>query len=135
MKLTYAKVLDVINPSLQNVSQLKYPKETPVKHHLTIAKNLKKIDDVSKAFNDARTKILEDLCEVDENGALVYAPNEDGTSSYKLSDESKIVFAKKYDELVNTEVEIELEKLKEEDFANVDGLMPLALKGLIDIIE
>lgn len=134
-KVNYSKLLDEIFPSLQQVSGLSYPKDTPLKHYMNIAKNLNLIEDEVKAFQATREGILKEVCDKDEEGNIIYITGENGGTEYSLTSEARVEFTNRYNELLETEVEIELLKLKSENFEGVAGLTPNALKGLMAILD
>ena len=134
MKITYAKLLDGINPSLQAISKLGFPMSVPISHHIAIAENLNLIEEKAKAFWATRDKVLKELCEKDEKGEpLTEVVNK--VSSYKFSDDNKVIWETKYNELRDEEVEVKLKKLDKSNFEGVEGLTPLLLKGILDILK
>jgi hypothetical protein len=136
IKLTYGKVVDEVMPALAELSNLKYPKSTPMSHHLDVAENLEEFEKISKRFWDLRNKTLEDLADKDKKGSPVKEINEDtGESSYKLSDQSKILWGEKLNELKETEVSVNVKKLNKGNFAKVEGLRPISVKGILVLLK
>jgi hypothetical protein len=134
MKITYAKLLDGINPSLQAVGKLGFPMSVPISHHIAIAENLTEIEKTAKAFWATREKLLKELCEKDNEGnPKTQVINE--VSSYKFSDKNKVVWETKFEELRNEEVKIDLKDLEQKNFEGVEGLTPQILKGILPILK
>jgi hypothetical protein len=134
MKITYADLLDGINPSLQEIAKLGFPMSVPISHHIAIAENLTEIEKAGKAFWSTREKILKELCEKDKEGE----PKTeiiDGVSSYKFSDKNKVAWETKYNELREEEVEVKLTELEQSHFEGVEGLTPSLLKGILPILK
>ena len=135
-KLSYAKLLYEIKPSLEAISTLKYPIKTPMSFHLSIAENLEKIESQSKAFWETRNKILASLAEKDKGGEPKKFYNEETKQEeYELSDANKIIWGEKLDELKKQEVKIDLQLIDKKHFEGVDGLKPIYLKGILSIFK
>jgi hypothetical protein len=136
MKLSYEKAIDEIKPALEKISSLTYPTEVPVSHLLEIAENLEMIEGKAKVFWDTRKKILEDLAEKDENGKPKSEFNEETKQTeLVLTNENKMVFQNKLEELRDTKVDIPLKKLSKKHFNKVEKLTPLILKGILLLLK
>jgi len=134
-KLTYSKLLDELKPTLDAVSQLKYPIKTPMSFHLAVAENIEKIETLSKTFWDVRNKILTSLSEKDEKGQPKKELNANGQQEFVLTDESRIVWVEKLQELKSQEVKVNLVELERKHFEGVEGLMPAYFVGLLPILK
>lgn len=102
------KVSDLygLDESLTDLSN----KEIPITTGLIVKRNLTKVADELRPVNDMRTdlindhksKIVGDMAEIDKD--------------------KKKDFYKKYNELMNQEVDVKLDKIKLSDLTSVDGL-------------
>lgn len=72
-----------------------------------IARLARELNKEMETFNDARRKILEKYCELDENGQLIVS--EDGNVKVKPNETANL--NNEFNALVSTEVEINADKL------------------------
>lgn len=99
--------------SIENLNKLSQMK-LPVKISYAIAKNISKVENELKIYNNQRQKLIEDYGE----------KNEDGKT--KVSEDNQITIAKdyledwikEYNELLSLEIDIDIHKIKVEDLAN-----------------
>lgn len=135
VKINYTDLLDKVKPALERISVLPHPAKVPVSHHLSIANNLEAIESKSKAFWDARKKMLETLAEKDKDKNPIEEEDEDGKKNYKLSEKNQKIWNDQLEELRETMVTVKLEKLHKKNFEKVNGLMPVDLRGILVILE
>jgi len=135
-KITYRTLLNKTAPSLSAIAGLTYPKGVPISHHMDIAENIELINGKDKLFWETRNTILKSLAEKDKNGdAKKIVNDETKQSEFDLTDENRLIFSEKLEELNEKEVKINLKKLKRKNFEKVEGLKPIWLAGLLDILE
>jgi len=72
-----------------------------------IARILKKLDDEIKTFNDTRSTLIQKYGVKDENGQLIV----DEQGNCKLQEDGVVDFNKELNELLNTTIEINANKL------------------------
>jgi len=101
MKLTNAVLLNSTK-TLSILSQ----KQLPIKVSFSIARNVSKINDELKIYNDERQKLIMKYCERDEDGKIV----KDENKQIKLKDECKEEWNKDMQELLSIENEIDIAK-------------------------
>lgn len=96
MKVKFSDILSA-NESLTKLSQ----ERLPVSESLTLARLIKKLNDEMSFFNGQREKLL-----------IQYAEKSDDEGGYLVPKENITQFKKDFDELLNSEVETETEKIK-----------------------
>lgn len=133
-KYTYSQLLDEIKPCLDVLGNLTYGDETPVSHHLAIAENLSMIEGKAKVFWGLREKMLDPFIEKDKDGNPK-KEQKDGVTEYVLTDENRIAWQEKFEELKNEQVDIKLKKLDKKHFEGVKGLKPIYLRGVWSILK
>ena len=134
-KYTYETLLDEIKPSLETLGSLSYGDKTPVSHHLKIAENLSLIEDKAKIFLDTREKLIEDYVEKDKDGNPKKQTKEGGIVEYVLTDENRIAWQEKFEELRQEEVEVKLNKIEKKHFEGAKELKPIYLKGIWSLLK
>ena len=80
----------------------------PVKFGYALAVNLKRLQEIAEAFEAARTKLIKETAELDEQGEPVVADN-----MYKLRDTAR--FNADIATLQNSEIEVALMKVNIDD--------------------
>ena len=133
MTLSYSKILDDIKPSLEALGEVVYGAEVPITHLLSIVENLNLIELKSKAFWSTRDKILSSFIEKDEKG-LPKTELVKENVEFVITDKNKILWKKKYEELRNEQVEIDLKKIKQEYLAGVK-ITANQLRGCYILLE
>lgn len=108
MKITIRKILNDTN-SLAVISQ----KQLPIKVSYAIAKNIKKLENELKIYNEERQKLIDKYCIKDEEGNNVIDEN----NNLKIADEHLDNWNKEINELMDIEVDIDIHKF------NLDSLM------------
>lgn len=108
MKLTIRKILNDTN-SLVAISQ----KQLPVKVSYAIAKNIKKLENELKIYNEEREKLIDKYCIKDDEGKNVIDEN----NNLKIANEHLEAWNKEINELMDIEVDIDIHKF------NLDSLM------------
>ena len=108
------KIQDLLNSTeaLQKLAQTSL-KARPAFY---VSKMLKAADKEIQEFNETRMNLIKKYGEKDENGELITDENQ----NCKIPDAEIATFSEELNELVNTEVEINANKLKIEDLENVD---------------
>lgn len=96
MKLTNREIVNIIN----NIGGIT-TKKLPIKLSFAIQKNVRKLEEVAKEYDEARKKILEDNAEKDEDGKPVIEDNQ-----FKIIDTEKNT--KEILELLDFENEVEI---------------------------
>ena len=130
VKMTYGKLLDEVKPCLEMLNNLDYGENTPVSHLFDLADNLSAAEDRAKAFWDLREKLIEPFIEKDEDGEMKKEKDENGRENFVITDENKEEWGKKFQELRETEVEIDFKKLTKKNFEGAKECKPLYLKGI-----
>jgi len=90
-------------------------KELPIRVSFSIARNISKINDELKIYNDERQKLIMKYCEKDEDGKTI----EDENKQIKLKDEYKQEWSKDMQELLSIENEIDIVKFSIDKIENV----------------
>jgi len=132
MNVTNKELVDNLLPSLQAVHDFSLP-NAKVKDLMTLAENLAVCELKAKDFWKTRESILQKYAEKGENGDRIEVENEKGEKSYKIT--SAVKFGKDFQELLETMVEVSLGKVDVTIFEDVDGLKPMHIKGLLEIIN
>ena len=122
------KLGDVINSMdiMQKLAGVSFNGKTAFK----IARILKKLDDEIKTFNDTRTAIIKKYAEIDENGELVI----DDNGNCKLKADTIADFNKELGELLDTTIEVNVDKLKVDDL-DAGNFTPSEMIVLEPLIE
>lgn len=76
----------------------------PTRLSYAISKNLKKLEDETKNYEEERKKVCERLAEKDEKGAPIIEDDK-----YVMTDANKKTLSKEVDDLLNMEVEVEIQ--------------------------
>lgn len=95
-----------------------------------ISKILKKLEDELTLFNDTRVEIIKKYSQTDENGNLITDEN----GNVKLNENTIAEFNKEITELLNTEIEINCDKIALKDIENID-FTPAEMTLLMPLIE
>tara|TARA_R110002020_G_scaffold443214_1_gene654423 strand:- start:182 stop:607 length:426 start_codon:yes stop_codon:yes gene_type:complete len=139
IKLSYTQLLDEIQPSLEILGDLTYGEETPISHLLNIAENLKLIEDKAKIFWTTREKLLEPYIEKDEDGKnkteMKLNPMGEKVAEFLLTDENKVLWMKKFEELRQTKVSINLNKLDTKHFEGAKDVKANDLKACWELLK
>ena len=138
INVAYANVIDVIKPSLEELADLSYSEDTPISHILNIVENLKVVDDRLISFWDIREKILLSLVELDDNGLPKEneIETQEGVSKeFVLTFENRTIWNKKFKELRETELILELTELEKEHFQGAKGIKPNSLRGCLSFLK
>lgn len=101
MRLSNRKILNDIN-TLGAISQ----KQLPIKVSYAIAKNINKLENELKTYNQERQKLIDKYCLKDENGNNVV----DEYNNLKIADENIETWNKEMNELLDIEIDIEIHK-------------------------
>ena len=108
------KIADLLNSTetLQKLSQ----KDFKAKLAWTIARLLKSAENEIQSFNDTRMNLIKKYGEKDENGELITDEN----GNCKINQEDIDIFSKELNELMDSEVEINANKMKMDLLENID---------------
>lgn len=107
----YAELSEVANKAL------------PVKISYAIGKNLKKLQGEVELYEKMRIERCEIAAEKDEDGKALKADkivNGKKQSQYIVSDEENQKLQKELDDLLNTEIEVDIMTFREEEYDKVD---------------
>tara|TARA_R110000787_G_scaffold11722_9_gene38488 strand:+ start:1085 stop:1495 length:411 start_codon:yes stop_codon:yes gene_type:complete len=134
IKVSYTKLIDEIKPSLEKLGNIVYKEDTPISHLLNIAENLERIEVNTKSFWSTREKLLEGLVEKDKDGKPKQEVGESGNAEYVLTNENKAKWSVKFQELRETEIEVDLHTIEKK---NLEGakLTALDLKGCFLLLK
>lgn len=121
-----------INELLNSTDVLQKLSKTDLKARLSwqIARLLKAADTEIQSFNDARMNLVRKFGEKDENGELIT----DEQNNCKIPNDSTIEFSNELNELINTEIEINANKIKIEDIENLN-FTPAEMNTLESFID
>lgn len=89
-------------------------KKLPIRVELILARNAKKLADIADDIEDKRQTLVEKYGERDEDGELVI---EDG----RVPMIDGAAFRREYDELIETDIEVTLDRLSMEDLEKCDS--------------
>lgn len=103
-------------------------KQLPIKISYAIAKNVSKIENELKIYNDERQKLLDKYCIKDEKGKNKIDEN----NQLKISDENLDDWNKSINELLDIEINIDIHKFNKEDLLNSNCEMTPSELMLID---
>lgn len=108
------KIADLLNSTetLQKLSQ----QDFKAKLAWSIARLLKAAEVEIQSFNDTRMTLIKKYGEKDENGELVT----DDKGNCKILEEGIETFGKELNELINTEIEINANKIKMDLLEDID---------------
>jgi hypothetical protein len=139
-QITYAKILDQYKPALEILGELDYADNMPVSHLLNIAENLKMIDDKGVSFWKTREKLLDTFVEKDSEGKNKtkvgkHPQTGEPTSEFVLTEKNQLLWLEKFEELRQTKVDIELNKLDKKHFEGAKGLKVSYLRGVFDLLK
>lgn len=133
-KVSYTELLDGMKPSLEKLGNIVYKEDTPISHLLNIAENLEMIEAKSKAFWSTREKLLDGFVEKDDKGNPKEEIGENGVKSYVLTDENKVKWDKRFQELRNEEFEIKLHSIEKKNLQGA-AITPRELKGIFSLLK
>lgn len=122
------KMNDLLNSTetLQKLSQ----KELKAKLALSIARLLKEAEREMQNFNEVRMNLIKKYGEKDENGELIT----DEKGNCKILNDNTADFSKELNDLIETEIEINANKLKLDDLETLD-FTPSDMVSLEPFIE
>lgn len=89
----------------------------PSKLSFAISYNLEKLQKESERIENERKKLCEQYADKDEDGKPIMEKsiiNGTETQTYKMSDENRKTFDDEYNDLIDTEVDIEIRTVKSE---------------------
>lgn len=100
----------------------------PFKIALSIARDIKSIDEVLQVYENKRKELINKYGEKDENGELVI---KDG--NVKLTD--RAAFVNEFNALAMEDVDIEIKKISVDDLENVTSLTPSDINDISFLLE
>lgn len=118
MKFTYEKINN-IKPALAKLSKLDLRAVEAVK----LARLLGKVDSELKPLEETRRNMWVKYGEEVENG------------SYKIKPENYAAFSKEYQELLNSEIDIDTDKIEIKSDIQIDAASVLALSDVVEFAE
>lgn len=114
--------LDFIFPALQEFKKLK----VPVNVAYNIIKSISAVEKALIDFDETRKAICESLCDKDEKGKPI-SENE----KYKFTESNLIEFNTKFNELLNTEVVIDIRQINQKDISHIEEVNITCLETLM----
>lgn len=122
------KMSELLNSTetLQSLAQ----KSLKAKLAFQVGRMLKAADKEIQDFNETRMKVITKYGEKDENGELITDEN----NNCKIDPNSAAAFNTEFNELLNSEIEINANKIKVEDLENLD-FTPSEMINLEPFIE
>lgn len=124
-----------VNDILNSEDTLKKLMDVPMKGRVAykLARIGREVDKESQLFNDERNKLIEKYAERDEEGNYVY--NADGQIYIDIKNTEKVrQFSNELNELLETEIEVNAEKLSLDELDET-GLTPKDFNKLMAFIE
>ena len=128
IELTVQEMIDSI-PTLRELSN----KQLKSKVAYKLARIAREVDKESQLFNDERNKLIEKYAERDEEGN--FKPNENGQIYVDVTNLEKVEqFSNEINELLETEIEVNAEKLSLNDLDET-GMTPKDFNKMMVFIE
>lgn len=124
-----------LNDVLNSEETLKKLMDVPMKGKVAykIARIAREVDKESQLFNDGRNKLIEKYAERDEENNFIL--NNDGQAYIDIENSEKVEqFSNELKELLETEIEVNAEKLTLDDLDEA-GLTPKDFNQLMTFIE
>lgn len=118
MKTNYKTIVEAA-PALSKLSKLDIKAQEAVK----LARLINKIEAELKPFEETRNKLLKKYGEEIEN------------ERYKIKDENRSEFEKEFQDLLNSEVEIDAEKFTIKSDVQISAASVIALSDVIEFEE
>lgn len=115
------KLLDIVN-SNQVLNKLLNSNKMPVKEAYMLSRSVKKIQEELTEFDNVRVKLVKELGEKTEG------------DNYIIKQENEGIFREKIDEILNTEIEVNITKIGIDKLDGL-GLSPIELLYLDYLIE
>lgn len=109
--INQAPLLEFIHPALKEFIRLKIP--VPIASKMT--KNITAVETAISEYEKTRISIVESLCEKDENEKPVTENN-----NYKFSEEGLKEFNHKLNELLNSEITLEIKVINESEIEKLE---------------
>lgn len=123
MKLKANSILNIYN-----ALGILADKELDLDTACLIAKNIKELEISKTVIDQKRDAVITEYAEKDENGNFV---SDDDKGSIKISDIEE--FSKKMDELLNTEITVNIDRISKETIRNIK-ISPKEVLPLMDIL-
>ena len=130
------KERDVIRHS-SNLAELG-DKVFPSKLSFAVSYNYEKMHRETERIEKERKKLCERYAEKDEEGKAVMVHsvvNGVKTQEYKMSEENRKAFTDEYDELLDSEVDIEIRTIKREVIEQFEGKDRYSIPTIRDIVN
>ena len=112
-----------IYPALQEFKKIK----TPTKVAYSIVKTIGIVEKAIKEYEKTRIAICESLCEKDEKEKPIIEKN-----AYKFTEENKAEFNLKLNELLNTEITLDIFRINQSDIDNLKEINIACYETLIN---
>lgn len=121
------KLIEIIE-SKDSLKKLYETQGLPFRVALSLAKNIKKVDEVLEVYEQKRLELVLKYAKKDENGNPI-----ENNGNYKIDDIPS--FNKAYSELVSEEAELDIVKIKADDLESVSTLTPLDINRIMFLID
>lgn len=114
--------------SNDSLKKLSTAEGLPFKTALSIARDIKEIDEVLQVYENKRKELVNKYGEKDENGELVIKDD-----NVKLTD--RTAFVNEFNALAMEDVDIEIKKISVNDLENVTSLTPSDINNISFLLE
>jgi hypothetical protein len=114
--------------SNDSLKKLNTAEGLPFKTALSIARDIKNIEEVLQVYENKRKELVNKYGEKDENGELVIKDD-----SVKLTD--RAAFVNEFNALAMEDVDIEIKKISVDDLENVTSLTPSDINNISFLLE
>ena len=114
--------------SKDSLKKLNTAEGLPFKTALSIAKDIKEIDEVLQVYENKRRELINKYGKKDENGELIIK-----NDNVELTD--RIAFASEFNALTMEDVDIEVKKIAIDDLENVNNMTPNDINNISFLFE
>lgn len=114
--------------SKDSLKKLNTAEGLPFKTALSIAKDIKEIDEVLQVYENKRRELINKYGEKDEKGELV-------TEGDNVKLTNRAAFTNEFNTLAMEDVDIEIKKISVDDLENVTSLTPSDINNISFLLE
>lgn len=114
--------------SKDSLKKLNTAEGLPFKTALSIAKDIKEIDEVLQVYENKRRELINKYGKKDENGELIIK-----NDNIELTD--RAAFTNEFNTLAMEDVDIEIKKISVDDLENVTSLTPSDINNISFLLE
>ena len=114
--------------SKDSLKKLNTAEGLPFKTALSIAKDIKEIDEVLQVYENKRRELINKYGKKDENGELIIK-----NDNVELTD--RIAFVSEFNALTMEDVDIEVKKIAIDDLENVKNMTPNDINNISFLFE